>query len=78
METALLMYCLVPILFSEAEKLLLQKQMVEDRSLQGIQQKDIRDHQRQYEDFWGQFEERHLTDIQFLRGITKICGPSGL
>lgn len=78
MEKAPLMYCLIPILYSEAEKLPLQKQMVEDRSLQRRQQKDTRDHQRQFEDLWGQFEERHLTDIQFLRGITKICGPSGL
>lgn len=44
--------------------LTLQKQMVEDRSLQRRQQKDARDHQRQYEDLWGQFEERNLTDIQ--------------
>lgn len=32
MEKAPLMYCLILILFSEAEKLPLQKQMVEDRS----------------------------------------------
>lgn len=72
------MYYLVPIIFSEAEKLQLQKPMVEDGSLQRLQQRNVRDRQRQYAVLWGQFEEGHLTDIQLLREIAKTFGPSRL
>lgn len=72
------MYCLNPIIFSEAEKLQLQKPMVEDGSLQRLQRRNVRDRQRQYAVLWGQFEEGHLTDIQLLREIAKTFGPSRL
>lgn len=70
MEIVPPMYCLIPIIFSEAEKLPLQKQMVEDGSLQRVQRRDIRDRQRQY--------SRKDTSRKSSCKIAKICGLSRL
>ncbi|XP_061165056.1 uncharacterized protein LOC133174030 [Saccostrea echinata] len=72
------MYLLIPILHSEAEKLPLQKQMVEEGSLHRLQRRDVRERQRLYEDLWEQYEAGMFTGLELLVQLSRVCGPSRL
>ncbi|XP_055997819.1 uncharacterized protein LOC130047232 [Ostrea edulis] len=50
MESTTPFYILVPMLYSEAEKLPLQRQMVAEGSLQRLQRKEVRERQQRFED----------------------------
>ncbi|XP_056021999.1 uncharacterized protein LOC130054920 [Ostrea edulis] len=75
MESTPPFYILVPMLYSEVEKLPLQRQMVAEGSLQRLQRKEVRERQQSYEDLWGQYEEGLLTGRQLLQQFSKVCGP---